>query len=286
MKGIIQKKGISVLALCLILVPVVLVYGRRDVPPDFASLRAQKLVWTQITNEIDRTIRFQAGLLWDQWDMEEIVLKPGEKKDFPGASAVKVRFSRGDTPLIYRLNPGPRYFFRQDRTGQPDIFAEPPLEKTLDYFVPFVTTPPKVIDRMLEVADLSSDDVLYDLGSGDGRIVITAAKNYGCRGVGIDIDLRRIREARENAERHGVTDLVTFIEQDALKADLTKASVVTVYMSMQFNQKLRPVLESDLDSGDRVAAHNYAVPGWAYRLDRYETLKTANGTEHIIFLYR
>jgi predicted RNA methylase len=251
-----------------------------------AHVLGQNLVWTDVINETGRTLCFQAGLNWNNWNMDEVVLEPEEKKHFPGASAVKVRFYRGDELLLYRLNPGPQYIFRLDKTGFPDVYADPPVNKKLDYFVPFVVTPPKVIDRMLEMAGLSSDDVVYDLGSGDGRIVITAAKKYKARGVGIDIDSRRILEAREYAERHGVSDLVKFREKDALKVDLTGATVVTVYMSMQFNQKLRPVLESDLDAGDRVVAHNYAVPGWAHRLVRYDTLETANGTEHIIFLYQ
>jgi precorrin-6B methylase 2 len=246
----------------------------------------QNPVWTDITNETGRTICFEAGLMWTQWDMDEVELKPGEKKHFPGASAVKVRFNRGNQSILYRLNPGPRYFFRLDQTGKPDIFAAPPVDKPLEYFIPFVATPPKAIGRMLEMAGLSSDDVLFDLGCGDGRIVITAAKEYGVRGVGIDIDFRRVQEARENAERHGVSDSVKFIEQDALEADLTGATVVTIYMSMQFNQKLRPVLESGLKPGARVVAHNYAVPGWAHRMVRYETLETADGTEHLIFLYQ
>ncbi len=251
-----------------------------------APAAGQKLVWTYIINKTGRVVRFQAGLFWNQWDMKEEVLEPGEKKSFPGASAVKVRFKHGKESLLYRLNPGPRYLFRLDESGCMDIFAEPPVDKSLDYFVPFVATPPSVIDRMLEMADVSSDDVLFDLGCGDGRIVITAAKKYGARGVGIDIDLRRIQEAQKNAAHHGVSDRVKFIEQDALEADLTGATVVTVYMSMQFNQKLRPVFESDLKPGARVVAHNYAVPGWAHRMVRYETLESADGTEHIIFLYQ
>ncbi|MFO7865781.1 MAG: methyltransferase domain-containing protein [Candidatus Aminicenantes bacterium] len=246
----------------------------------------QKLVWTDIHNGTGRTVHFQAGLLWREGDLKKFTLEPGEKQHFPGGSALKVLFSREDRLILYRLNPGPRYFFRLDEAGGLDLFAEPPVDEALRFFVPFVVTPEEVIARMLETAGLTSDDVLYDLGCGDGRIVIAAAEKYGARGVGIDIDPLRIQEARQKSVRHGVSELVTFREQDALKTDLEAATVVAIYMSMQFNQKLRDLFMARLKPGARVVAHNYAVPGWARHLVRYETMKTANGTEHIIYLYQ
>ncbi len=123
--------------------------------------------------------------------------------------------------------------------------------------VPFVPTPQAVVDRMLEIAKVHKGDVLYDLGSGDGRIVITAAKRYGARGVGIDLDPQRIREARENASKAGVAQQVKFIAGDLFKADLSDASVVTLYLLNSVNRDLRPQLWRQLKVGTRVVSHAF-----------------------------
>ena len=115
--------------------------------------------------------------------------------------------------------------------------------------VPYVPTPPETVAKMLELADVSRDDVVYDLGSGDGRIVIAAAKDRGARGVGIDIDPTRIEEANENAKNAGVTDRVRFIQGDLFHADLSEATAVTLYLLRSVNLKLRPKLLADLPPG-------------------------------------
>ncbi|MCC6069536.1 SAM-dependent methyltransferase [Massilia sp. GCM10020059] len=123
--------------------------------------------------------------------------------------------------------------------------------------VPFVPTPQPVVDRMLDLAKVQPDDLIYDLGSGDGRIVITAAKRYGARGVGIDLDPQRIREARENAREAGVEGKVQFINGDLFKTDLSKASVVTLYLLNSVNRDLRPQLWKQLKVGTRVVSHAF-----------------------------
>lgn len=123
--------------------------------------------------------------------------------------------------------------------------------------VPFVPTPQPVVDRMLDLAKVKPDDLIYDLGSGDGRIVITAAKRYGARGVGIDLDPQRIREARENAKEAGVEGKVQFINGDLFKTDLSKASVVTLYLLNSVNRDLRPQLWKQLKVGTRVVSHAF-----------------------------
>jgi hypothetical protein len=128
--------------------------------------------------------------------------------------------------------------------------------------VPYFTTPPTVIDEMLRLAQLSKNDVLYDLGSGDGRIVIAAAQKYGVRGVGIDIDPERIREANENARRAGVSDRVRFVQQDLFQADLREATVVTFYLLPSVNLKLRPKLLRELKPGTRVVSHAFDMGIW------------------------
>jgi SAM-dependent methyltransferase len=128
--------------------------------------------------------------------------------------------------------------------------------------VPFVPTPEPVVDKMLELARLGPNDIVYDLGSGDGRIVITAAKRYGVRGVGIDIDPDRIREARENARKAGVADRVEFRQGDLFKADIRDATVVTLYLLTSVNRQLRPKLLAELRPGTRIVSHAFDMGDW------------------------
>jgi SAM-dependent methyltransferase len=128
--------------------------------------------------------------------------------------------------------------------------------------VPFIPTPEPVVDKMLELARLGPQDVVYDLGSGDGRIVITAAKRYGVRGVGIDIDPDRILEARQNARNAGVADRVEFRQGDLFKADIRDATVVTLYLLTSVNRQLRPKLLAELRPGTRIVSHAFDMGDW------------------------
>jgi SAM-dependent methyltransferase len=133
-------------------------------------------------------------------------------------------------------------------------------EKPLD--VPYVPTKPEVVATMLRMAKVAKDDVLYDLGCGDGRIVITAAQLYGTRGVGIDIDPERIKESKENAAKAQVEHLVKFLEQDLFQADFHEATVVSLYLLTSVNLRLRPILLQQLRPGTRIVSHNYAMDTW------------------------
>jgi ribosomal protein L11 methylase PrmA len=126
----------------------------------------------------------------------------------------------------------------------------------------FVPTPQEVVEDMLRLANVSKGDVLYDLGSGDGRIPVTAARLYGVRAVGIDIDPERIREARENAKRDGVENLVQFRQQDLFEADFREATVVTLYLLPDLNLKLQPRLLAELKPGTRVVSHQFDMGDW------------------------
>jgi SAM-dependent methyltransferase len=128
--------------------------------------------------------------------------------------------------------------------------------------VPYVPTPPNVVGRMLEIAGVDSSDVVYDLGCGDGRIVIAAAKDFGARGVGIDIDPERISEARANAKKAGVSDRVQFVEQDLFKADIGKATVVALYLLPEVNLRLQPKLMRELKPGTRIVSHSFDMGDW------------------------
>ncbi len=140
------------------------------------------------------------------------------------------------------------------------VYTQEQQQKNLD--VPYVPTPQTVVDEMLKLAAVTKGDLVYDLGSGDGRIVITAAKKYGVRGVGVDIDPDRIKEAIANAVQAGVTDRVKFIEQDLFQIDLKEASVVTLYLLPAINLKLRPKLWRELKPGTRVVSHSFDMGDW------------------------
>jgi SAM-dependent methyltransferase len=128
--------------------------------------------------------------------------------------------------------------------------------------VPYVPTPQPVVDAMLEMAKVTANDVVYDLGCGDGRIPITAALKYGARGVGIDIDPARIADANENAKMFGVTGKVTFLNQDLFTSDFHEATVVTLYLLPTLNQRLIPKLKA-LERGTRIVSHAFDMgPSW------------------------
>ncbi len=149
---------------------------------------------------------------------------------------------------------------------------------------PFVPTPQDVVDRMLELAGVTSDDVVYDLGCGDGRIVITAAQRFGARGVGVDIDPQRIADSNANAERAGVEHLVRFIEQDAMTVDVSEATVVTLYLLSSSNLKLRPQLTSQLRPGARIVSHAFSMGDW--EADQVDRFTDERGNTRTLFLWK
>ena len=124
----------------------------------------------------------------------------------------------------------------------------------------YVPTSDAIVDLMLETAGVTSQDVVYDLGSGDGRIVIEAAKKFGARGVGVEIDPDLIKQANKNAQKAGVADKVRFVQGDLFKTDLSEASVVTMYLSQTINQRLEPKLKRELKPGARVVSHRFEMP--------------------------
>jgi uncharacterized protein (TIGR03000 family) len=145
----------------------------------------------------------------------------------------------------------------------------------------FVPTPQEVVDEMLKVADVKKDDVLYDLGCGDGIIVVTASKKIGCKTIGYDIDPERVKEAKERAKKAGVEDKCTIEEKDIFTLDLSKASVITLYLLRELNEKLVPQL-SKMKEGSRVVTHDFDIPG--YKAEK-ETMLQVNGREHRVYLY-
>jgi SAM-dependent methyltransferase len=163
------------------------------------------------------------------------------------------------------------------------VAAQQPQDKPVrppDIF--YLPTPQEAVEAMLAIANVKAEDVVYDLGSGDGRIPITAAKKYGARGVGIDIDPKMIREATQNAEEAKVTDRVTFRTEDLFEADFSEATVITLYLLQNLNEKLRPKLQK-LKPGTRIVSHAFSM-GTEWPADKTEEVQTKDrGTVTIYY---
>ena len=154
-----------------------------------------------------------------------------------------------------------------------------PSDVKLD--VPYISTPDEVVAEMLHMAKVGPGDLLYDLGCGDGRIVISAARRYGTRGVGVDIDPRRVADAMAAARSAGVTDRVRFVKQDLFETDFSDASVVTLYLFPELNARLKPKLLA-LKPGTRIVSHNFGIAGWPAEA---QTQVEVRGDVHRLFLW-
>ena len=170
--------------------------------------------------------------------------------------------------------------------------ASPSSRALADYpeEIPFVPTPIEVVDKMLELAEIKKGDVVYDLGSGDGRIVIRAAKKYGARAVGIEMDRLLLDKARKDAKAAGVSHLVEFRAEDAMKTDLSKATVVTLYMLPWFNEAMKPNFKKYLKPGARIVAHDFGIAGWepdkTEKLAEIEIKPGGLRHQHTLYLWR
>jgi len=167
-------------------------------------------------------------------------------------------------------------------------FALCPRAEDPQVRAPFVTTPEEVVERMLALAGTGPRDYVVDLGSGDGRIVIAAAKRHGARGLGVDIDSRMVEISRENARRAEVSGLALFEERDVLATDLSRATVVTIYLLPSLIDRLQPKLLDELRPGARIVSHAFAMKGW--KPDRVEQVRISSphlrqGDESTIYLW-
>jgi SAM-dependent methyltransferase len=162
------------------------------------------------------------------------------------------------------------------------IFPSKTFSQERELDVPYVPTPYPVVAEMLKMAEVGKDDLLYDLGCGDGRIVIMAAQQFGTHGVGVDLNPERIKESKENAATAGVENLVQFLEQDLFQADIHNATVVTLYLLSSVNLRLRPRLLRELRPGTRIVSHDFAMAEW--QPDKSLQL-TANNNNHSIYFW-
>jgi len=149
--------------------------------------------------------------------------------------------------------------------------------------VPYVPTPQEVVERMLELAGVKKGDVVYDLGSGDGRIVVTAAKKYGVKAIGFEIDPERIKESHENIKKAGVGNLVEIRQQDIRTVDLSQASVLTMYLLPEVNLMIRPNIWKQMKPGSRVVSHDFDMGDW--KPLKTENIKDSSSWDHTLYLW-
>jgi hypothetical protein len=199
---------------------------------------------------------------------------------------VEVSFDNGRRAASNLVHPGKPYSFRYDESGVIRIYPGSHGREDAADLAPFVPTPPEVVALMLEVADIGPDDLVYDLGCGDGRMVIAAAKTRGARGVGVELDAALIAQCRAAAKREGVRDKVRFLQLDATKVRLAAATALLLYLLPESLEVLAPRFERELRPGARIVSHDYKIPGWDDRLVLTEVLPGQGRGDHRIILYR
>lgn len=217
---------------------------------------------------------------------QQKTLAPDAIHRYPSDVPLDVSFPSNGKTVTYRLNPKRPYAFRYNERDQLDLYDGSHGRTDVPDLAPFVPTPMPVVEGMLMLAKVDTGDVIYDLGCGDGRIVITAANKYGARGVGIELDSQLIEQCRANARKEGVEKLVSFRMEDATRTDISNATIVTLYLLPESNELLRGRLEKLLKPGVRVVTHNYPIPGWESRQVQMVIVKAEDGENHSVYLYR
>jgi 2-polyprenyl-3-methyl-5-hydroxy-6-metoxy-1,4-benzoquinol methylase len=251
-----------------------------------SSLPRQSETETTIRNFSRQTIRYSIRPHRSDNKSEEKTLEVGAVDRYPGNVAFDVTFRQGEKRITYRIDSGRNYIFRYDEVGMLELFIGSHGRSDAVDLAPYVVTPIDIVDRMLEMAGVDREDVVYDIGCGDGRIVIMAAEKYGARGVGIDIVPERIQESKKNARLAGVESLVEFRLEDATKSDLKEATVVTMYLVPESTAFLRPLLEKQLEPGTRIVSHGYPIPGWENKLLAFDQVEVEFEAFHLIYVYR
>ncbi|MBU2438061.1 MAG: methyltransferase domain-containing protein [Acidobacteria bacterium] len=288
-----MKKKIELLMLSVIVVAAVIVVvltsggnGRNGIDSVEAAISSSELKKEiTIRNVTDEIVHFSIKSADASVSSQEVSLEIGKISHFKTAKPLFITFERAGRTDSYELDAGKPYSFRYDEDDLLQIYEGSHGREDAVDLAPYVQTPMSVVEKMLELAEVDADDLIFDIGCGDGRIVITAAKKYGARGIGIDIDPQRIRESKESAKEADVEDLVSFRMDDATKIDLSTATVVTIYLLPESNALLVPQLE-ELKPGSVVVSHNYTIPGWEDKEIESVEMEDIAGSHHTIFLYR
>jgi len=274
--------GLLVSLFTAAIVAVVLISGARG-PGDWLGLgKGQPITVRNVTKEEVKYLISREESK-EEPDLKQIQI--GEIHRYQSRNNLKLILDYEGVEIAYFLDPGKPYSLRYDSFDQVKLYEGTHGREDVADLAPFVATPYMIVDKMLELAEIQSNDVLYDIGCGDGRIVITAAKKFGTRGVGIDIDPQRIEESETAALKAGVDELVNFQLGDATQMDFSQATVITLYLLPESNELLRPPLEKQLQPGTRVVSHNYRIPGWDEKETHYKDLEDEEGNFHTIYVY-
>lgn len=211
-------------------------------------------------------------------------LQAGDLDRIPTEVSLEIAYDNKSHRTVATVFPDQPYSFRYDGHNLIHLYpGSHGLEDTPD-LAPYVPTPQPIVERMLTLAAVGRGDVVYDLGCGDGRMIVSAARLYRARGVGVDIDENLVRESEANARAAGVEHLTRFLHMDATKAALAEATVLSLYLLPESLEDLRPKFERELRPGTRVVSHNYKVPGWEDKLAASESMDEG-GRTHRIYLY-
>lgn len=213
-------------------------------------------------------------------------LNVGEIESYCEHQDLEITLRQGDRILYRRLEQGKNYSFGYAKNRRLVLREGWEGVDVPNDLAPFLASPAEVVDQMLELAQVDADDIVYDLGCGDGRIVIRAAEKYGARGVGIDFNPKRIEESLAAAAAAGVSEMLEFRVEDVMRSDFSAATVVTVYLLTRSNEKMRPLLEQQLKPGTLVVAHNYKIPGWENKMIERRSVHLTPAVTHTLFLYR
>lgn len=244
-----------------------------DPVPDTAEdIKLSGLVGSiTLFNTLNRPFSFVYKPLNEDVKPEKRILGAGVRAGFSGNHHVEITFLPESGHLSYWLFPGERYSVRDIGEDDVRIFKMVHGDASAVNLAPHVPTPDFVIEQMLEVTGVHSESVVYDLGCGDGCVLIRAAEKCGARGVGVDIDPDLIKQARKAAAAAGVSSRVRFLNQDIFDTDLSDATLVYLYLFPDSLNLLRPYLEDNLKKGTMVACFSFALSGWEDRLvDRHE----------------
>lgn len=240
-----------------------------------------------LRNQTKETVHYSIKVFNRRGEPDKKSLAPGAVDQYYTRLRLDIFFTnKKNKKFEYRLAVGSAYSFRLDEDDDLNLYEGAHGRTDASDLAPFVPTPFFVIEKMLTMAEVDKDDIVYDLGCGDGRIVIKAAKKYGAKGVGIDIVPERIKEADAYARLTGVSGRVTFREQDAMKSNISEATVVCLYLLPEANALLVPLFEKQLTPGTYVVSHNYHIPGWEHKEVDYAELESLQGEKHSIYLYK
>jgi SAM-dependent methyltransferase len=275
--------GLLVVIVVAALAVLILTDGGKSLEKSHPGLSIDEIA---IRNVTKGTVRYKIKPANSFKESEKKSIKPGDMHRYASKVTLDVTYERVGRDVTRHLAPGTPYAFRYDENNLIHLYEGSHGRGDVEDLAPYLVTPREVVEKMLQMAKVDGSDVLYDLGCGDGRIVITAAKKYGARGVGVDIDPERIRESLRGAREAGVERLVEFRLEDATKTDLLEATVLALYLLPESNALLRPKFEKQLKPGTYVVTHNYRIPGWEEKEIDAVSMEDLRGKNHTIFLYR